>query len=119
MTNPNNVSLNLSHALEFIDGHALNIPTITLLDQNGNLIDGAHAPELDKDTALRIYDTMRFIRLLDERMQAAQRQGRISFYMQCLGEEAAVTASAAALKDEDMIMTSIESKLHSLTEDLH
>ncbi|WMN59934.1 thiamine pyrophosphate-dependent dehydrogenase E1 component subunit alpha [Pseudoalteromonas xiamenensis] len=104
MTNPNNVSLNLSHALEFIDGHALNIPTITLLDQNGNLIDGAHAPELDKDTALRIYDTMRFIRLLDERMQAAQRQGRISFYMQCLGEEAAVTASAAALKDDDMIM---------------
>jgi 2-oxoisovalerate dehydrogenase E1 component alpha subunit len=37
-------------------------------------------------------------------MQAAQRQGRVSFYMQCLGEEAAITASAAALSDNDMIM---------------
>jgi 2-oxoisovalerate dehydrogenase E1 component alpha subunit len=37
-------------------------------------------------------------------MQGAQRQGRVSFYMQCLGEEAAVTASAAALDQDDMIM---------------
>ncbi|MCG7534962.1 thiamine pyrophosphate-dependent dehydrogenase E1 component subunit alpha [Pseudoalteromonas sp. OOF1S-7] len=104
MTNPNNISLNISHALEFIDGHALNIPTLKILSEDGEILDGATAPELDKDTALRIYSTMRFIRLLDERMQAAQRQGRISFYMQCLGEEAAITASAAALKQEDMIM---------------
>ncbi|MCF2909459.1 MULTISPECIES: thiamine pyrophosphate-dependent dehydrogenase E1 component subunit alpha [Pseudoalteromonas] len=104
MTNPNNISLNISHALEFIDGHALNIPTLKILSEDGDILDGATAPELDKDTALRIYSTMRFIRLLDERMQAAQRQGRISFYMQCLGEEAAITASAAALKQEDMIM---------------
>ncbi|WP_125559485.1 thiamine pyrophosphate-dependent dehydrogenase E1 component subunit alpha [Pseudoalteromonas rubra] len=104
MTNPNNISLNISHALEFIDGHALNIPTLKILSEDGDILDGATAPDLDKETALRIYSTMRFIRLLDERMQAAQRQGRISFYMQCLGEEAAITASAAALKQEDMIM---------------
>ncbi|MCG7561642.1 thiamine pyrophosphate-dependent dehydrogenase E1 component subunit alpha [Pseudoalteromonas sp. McH1-42] len=104
MTNPNNISLNISHALEFIDGHALNIPTLKILSEDGDILDGATAPDLDKETALRIYSTMRFIRLLDERMQAAQRQGRISFYMQCLGEEAAITASAAALKQKDMIM---------------
>jgi len=104
MINPNNISLNISHALEFIDGHALNIPTLKILGDNGEILDGATAPELDKETALKIYSTMRFIRLLDERMQAAQRQGRVSFYMQCLGEEAAVTASAAALKNDDMIM---------------
>ena len=104
MINPNNISLNISHALEFIDGHALNIPTLKILGDNGEILDGATAPELDKETALKIYSTMRFIRLLDERMQAAQRQGRVSFYMQCLGEEAAVTASAAALKHDDMIM---------------
>ncbi|ALU41880.1 thiamine pyrophosphate-dependent dehydrogenase E1 component subunit alpha [Pseudoalteromonas rubra] len=104
MTNPNNISLNISHALEFIDGHALNIPTLKILSEDGDILDGATAPDLNKETALRIYSTMRFIRLLDERMQAAQRQGRISFYMQCLGEEAAITASAAALKQEDMIM---------------
>lgn len=37
-------------------------------------------------------------------MLAAQRQGRLSFYMQCTGEEAAVIGSAAALDDNDMIM---------------
>lgn len=104
MTNPQNVSLNASTELEFIDPSALDIPTVSLLDENGHLVKGAVDPNIDKDTALKIYKTMRFIRALDERMQAAQRQGRVSFYMQCLGEEGAVTASAAALKDSDMIM---------------
>lgn len=104
MTNPNNISLNISHSLKFIDSHALDIPTLTILSDNGEILAGATAPDIDQDTALNLYSTMRFIRLLDERMQAAQRQGRVSFYMQCLGEEAAITASAAALKPEDMIM---------------
>ncbi|MGO2128403.1 MAG: thiamine pyrophosphate-dependent dehydrogenase E1 component subunit alpha [Pseudoalteromonas prydzensis] len=104
MSNPNNVSLNISHDLEFIDGHALNIPTLSILNEDGDIHDGATAPDIDESTALRLYETMRFIRALDERMQAAQRQGRVSFYMQCLGEEAAVTASAAALDQDDMIM---------------
>ncbi|MBE0378896.1 MULTISPECIES: thiamine pyrophosphate-dependent dehydrogenase E1 component subunit alpha [Pseudoalteromonas] len=104
MSNPNNVSLNISHDLEFIDGHALNIPTLSILNEDGDIQDGATAPDIDESTALRLYETMRFIRALDERMQAAQRQGRVSFYMQCLGEEAAVTASAAALDQDDMIM---------------
>jgi len=43
-------------------------------------------------------------RVLDERMLAAQRQGRLSFYMQCTGEEASVVGSTAALDDADMIM---------------
>lgn len=104
MTNPQNVSLNVSKELSFIDPSALDIPTVSLLDENGHLVKDAVDPNIDKETALKIYKTMRFIRALDERMQAAQRQGRVSFYMQCLGEEAAVTASAAALKDSDMIM---------------
>lgn len=104
MSNPNNVSLNISHDLAFIDGHALNIPTLSILNEDGDIQDGATAPDIDESTALRLYETMRFIRALDERMQAAQRQGRVSFYMQCLGEEAAVTASAAALDQDDMIM---------------
>ncbi|MCQ8876798.1 thiamine pyrophosphate-dependent dehydrogenase E1 component subunit alpha [Pseudoalteromonas shioyasakiensis] len=104
MSNPNNVSQNISHELEFIDGHALNIPTLSILNEDGDIHSGASAPDIDKSTAIRLYETMRFIRALDERMQAAQRQGRVSFYMQCLGEEAAVTASAAALDQDDMIM---------------
>ena len=104
MSNPNNVSLNINHALEFIDGNALNIPTLSILTEDGDIHPRATAPAISKHTAIKLYETMRFIRLLDERMQGAQRQGRVSFYMQCLGEEAAVTASAAALDQEDMIM---------------
>jgi 2-oxoisovalerate dehydrogenase E1 component alpha subunit len=37
-------------------------------------------------------------------MLGAQRQGRLSFYMQCTGEEASIIGSTAALDDADMIM---------------
>ncbi|WP_199611778.1 thiamine pyrophosphate-dependent dehydrogenase E1 component subunit alpha [Flocculibacter collagenilyticus] len=104
MTNPNNVTLTDNHTVEFVSGNALAIPTLRILKEDGTLHKGASLPDLDKETALKMYDTMSFIRVLDERMVAAQRQGRISFYMQCLGEEAAVTGSAGALDFEDMIM---------------
>jgi len=47
---------------------------------------------------------MVYIRVLDERMVAAQRQGRVSFYMTCKGEESSVIGSAAGLEQADMIM---------------
>lgn len=104
MTNPNNATISTVHQAEFTSGHALSIPTLQILQEDGSLYPGAVAPELDRATALKMYHTMTFIRVLDERMLAAQRQGRISFYMQCLGEEAAIIGSAAALDDSDMIM---------------
>ncbi len=103
ITNPNNINQEDTLNLEFVGEHALSIPAFKMLDANGDLYDGAQASSMDKETAIRIYQTMRFIRIFDERMLAAQRQGRISFYMQCLGEEAAVTSSTAALEDKDMI----------------
>lgn len=104
MTNPNNVTVNAMHKIAFMDSNALDIPTLQILDKDGELYEGATAPEISKETALKIFETMQFVRVLDERMVAAQRQGRISFYMQCLGEEAAITASTAALTEDDMIM---------------
>lgn len=88
----------------FTDGDEFRLPTFKLLQQDGTLYDGAEPPDLDRDKALRIYRAMVFTRVLDERMLAAQRQGRLSFYMQCTGEEAAVIGSTAALDDADMIM---------------
>lgn len=88
----------------FTDGDEFRIPTFKLLQQDGTLYEGADLPDLDRDKALRIYRAMIFTRVLDERMLAAQRQGRLSFYMQCMGEEAAVIGSTAALDDADMIM---------------
>lgn len=104
MTNPNNATISTVHQAELTSGHALSIPTLQILQDDGTLYPGATAPEIDRDTALKMYHTMTFIRVLDERMLAAQRQGRISFYMQCLGEEATTVGSAAALADDDMIM---------------
>ena len=94
----------ITHKLRLLSGFEMAIPTLSLLKADGSLYDGAKAPKLDKETALRIYDSMQFIRVLDERMVAAQRQGRLSFYMTCTGEEAAVIGSAAAFEPKDMIM---------------
>ena len=88
----------------FTDGAEFRIPTFKLLKQDGSLYKGAKAFDLNKEKALRIYRAMVTTRILDERMLAAQRQGRLSFYMQCTGEEAAVIGSTAALDDGDMIM---------------
>jgi 2-oxoisovalerate dehydrogenase E1 component alpha subunit len=90
--------------LQVIAGDALNIPMYQLLKEDGTVHKGAELPKIDKELALKMFSTMQFIRVLDERMIAAQRQGRISFYLSSLGEESAAIGSAAALKFEDMIM---------------
>ncbi len=89
---------------EFTPGDALKIPTFQVLAQDGSIIPGAVMPELDEAQALKIYRAMVFTRVLDERMLAAQRQGRVSFYLQSTGEEATTVGFAAALDDADMIL---------------
>jgi 2-oxoisovalerate dehydrogenase E1 component alpha subunit len=46
---------------------------------------------------------MALTRAFDDRMFRAQRQGKTSFYMKSLGEEAVSIAAAFALDDEDML----------------
>ncbi|KDE39876.1 Branched-chain alpha-keto acid dehydrogenase, E1 component, alpha subunit [Nitrincola lacisaponensis] len=92
------------HDSVFVDASALQIPTLRILQEDGTPYSDAVLPVLDKTLALKIYDTFLFIRALDERMLASQRQGRISFYMTETGEEAADIGSTAALQDDDMIM---------------
>jgi pyruvate dehydrogenase E1 component alpha subunit len=65
--------------------------------------DPAQDPRLDVSLVVRIYEAMLRTRLLDDRMLALQRQGRVSFHVGCRGEEAAVIASAAAMRDQDWI----------------
>ncbi|PRY65513.1 2-oxoisovalerate dehydrogenase E1 component alpha subunit [Vreelandella songnenensis] len=92
------------HQPAFMTGDEFSIDTFSLLDAEGELYSGASEPALERDHARRLYQAMLATRILDERMMAAQRQGRLSFYMQCVGEEAAVIGAAAALDDADMIM---------------
>jgi 2-oxoisovalerate dehydrogenase E1 component alpha subunit len=53
---------------------------------------------LSDDAALRMYETMRLARAIDERMWLINRQGRAPFVISCQGQEAAQVGSAAALK---------------------
>ena len=88
----------------FIDGSALKIPTLRVLKADGSLVKGAQAPNIKRELAQKIYSDMVYTRTLDERMVGAQRQGRLSFYITCTGEEASVAGTAAAFSPDDMIM---------------
>lgn len=55
------------------------------------------------NTLLRAHRQMVRLRAMDTILQNAQRQGRISFYMTCTGEEAIHMGSAAALDNQDHI----------------
>lgn len=63
-------------------------PLFRILDENGEVLPDAIEPELTEELAVKMYGMMIRIQYLDDIMYNAQRQGRISFYMQASGEEA-------------------------------
>jgi 2-oxoisovalerate dehydrogenase E1 component alpha subunit len=74
---------------------------LRVLDEDGTAA-GEWVPELsaaDKIAGLR---NMMLVRSFDARLLRAHRQGRISFYMQSLGEEAIACAQQQALRPGDM-----------------
>ena len=74
---------------------------VRVLDREGRAV-GPWAPEVAPALLRRGLRTMMKTRIFDARMQIAQRQRKISFYMQCLGEEAIAVAHALALQPGDM-----------------
>jgi 2-oxoisovalerate dehydrogenase E1 component alpha subunit len=74
---------------------------VRVLDDDGTAI-GPWDPKLDADTLRKILRDMVTVRIFDDRMYRAQRQGKTSFYMKATGEEAIATAAAAALDREDI-----------------
>lgn len=64
-------------------------------------------PGLSRAQHRKIYEAMRGIRLLDERMVILQRQGRIGFYGACTGQEAPPIGTAAALRDSDWVFPAL------------
>ncbi len=74
---------------------------IRVLDDEGRAV-GPWAPDVDAEFLKRGLRAMLKTRAFDARMLIAQRQKKMSFYMQCLGEEAIATAHAMALNDGDM-----------------
>src|SRR5690242_3116460 len=61
---------------------------VRVLREDGTL-DPAHDPGLSVDEVVSLHRAMVRTRLLDDRLTAIQRQGRIGFHIGSLGEEAA------------------------------
>jgi 2-oxoisovalerate dehydrogenase E1 component alpha subunit len=79
------------------------IEAYRVLDRSGKLIEGAVAPDLSETEAVGMYETMVKVQAMDDVFMNAQRQGRISFYMQHAGEEGLAVGSASALTEDDVI----------------
>ena len=76
------------------------------IDNSALLAPAVHTyPDVDSnDTLLRAYTQMARLREMDKILQNAQRQGRISFYMTCHGEEAIHIGAASALELRDTVL---------------
>ena len=64
-----------------------------MLDDDDKAV-GPWDPKLDPDTLRKMLRDMVTVRIFDDRMYRAQRQGKTSFYMKCTGEEAIAVAAA-------------------------
>ncbi|XP_074567420.1 2-oxoisovalerate dehydrogenase subunit alpha 2, mitochondrial isoform X1 [Curcuma longa] len=74
-----------------------------VLDDNGQTFSKSKFQELSKEDAVKMYTDMVTLQVMDTIFYEAQRQGRISFYLTSIGEEAINVASAAALKIDDVV----------------
>ena len=66
--------------------------------EDGTPVDEAALAGFDRALARQLFEGMLRIRVTDARMMALQRQGRIGFYGEAMGQEAAVVGSAAATR---------------------
>jgi 2-oxoisovalerate dehydrogenase E1 component alpha subunit len=74
---------------------------VRVLDDDGNAV-GEWAPDLSAEEKLVGLRNMMLVRSFDARLLRAHRQGKISFYIQSLGEEAIACAQQRALRPGDM-----------------
>ncbi|HSN81589.1 MAG TPA: thiamine pyrophosphate-dependent enzyme [Polyangiales bacterium] len=70
--------------------------------------DGTLDPSLDPglsiDQLVSLFKAMVRTRVVDDRLERLQRQGRIAFHVGSMGEEAAIIGAAAALRNQDWIV---------------
>jgi len=78
---------------------------VRVLDDDG-LAQGEWTPDLSTKRKLEALRLMLLTRQFDARMHRMQRQGKISFYVQSLGEEAISIGQGMALKSSDMMFPS-------------
>jgi len=84
---------------------------IRILDEDGQVVDGATVPDLDDDRLVEMYRTLRLGRQYDQRAVSLQRQGRLGTYPPMAGQEASQVGSAMALADGDWTVPSYRDHL--------
>jgi pyruvate dehydrogenase E1 component alpha subunit len=79
---------------------------VQILDEDGQLCEGATVPDLGDDQLLEMYRQLKLGRHFDRRAVSLQRQGRMGTYPPMSGQEAAQVGSAHALADGDWVFPS-------------
>ncbi|KAL1207989.1 2-oxoisovalerate dehydrogenase subunit alpha 1 [Cardamine amara subsp. amara] len=80
------------------------IPCYRVLDEDGRIIPDSDFIPVNEKLAVKMYEQMATLQVMDHIFYEAQRQGRISFYLTSVGEEAINIASAAALSPDDVVL---------------
>ena len=88
-------------ATSHFDANDLAYSLIRVLDEDGQAV-GPWVPQIEASRLRKGLRAMMKTRIFDARMLIAQRQKKLSFYMQSLGEEAIGTAHSFALQAGDM-----------------
>src|ERR1041384_1101027 len=83
----------------------MKLEVIRVLDDEGHVVHPEREPKLTGDELRRLFRAITLQRILDDRMIMRQRQGRMGFYLSCLGEEAVPYGTAHALRASDWIFT--------------
>jgi pyruvate dehydrogenase E1 component alpha subunit len=79
---------------------------VQVLDENGELVEGATVPDLDDEQLVDMYRHMKVGRHFDERAVSLNRQGRMGTYAPLSGQEGAQVGSAMAMDDDDWMFPS-------------
>jgi len=76
---------------------------LSILDENGKIINKALEPNLDKSTLLKMYETMLLGRIADIKALQFQRQGRMLTYALNKGQEGCQVGAASAMMPQDWL----------------
>lgn len=76
---------------------------LQILQPDGS-VDAELDPGVEPALALKMYESMVQVRVMDDRLMTLQRQGRIHFYLASTGQEACAIGAAAALSPDDWMV---------------
>lgn len=93
----------MTSALQPVPSDPVNTNDVVRVLRDDGTLDEALDPRLTAEEVIELYRNMVQTRVIDERLVALQRQGRIGFHIGSVGEEAAVIGSTYAMRARDFI----------------